>query len=715
MNRTGPFKANSIQRWLYLLLTFALLLPFSNAAYAANGESSGEIQPSPASAFTPEMNEALTKAERLLYEQQPFPEWAALGFSRNGTPLPAGFLERKADELLDNSGVYDQVTELAQSMISYGASGGNVNFIAGLDLYPLLMNHPGMEKEGIYGLASAYLAGSESYSNSLERTEWYPDLIYYSMLDRQLSDGSWGEPNSEQGSIKATAAALIALSDMPGNEAVQPALQWLKDRLQEFNNPQTSGTTEEMALAISALSSLQTDAGVLVDLLLSRELPDGGFAQKDNGSLDHEATLQAYLALTAYKLYLNGENKLFANWNHPASGSAVIQIEGPSGTIAIGRGQTGEALETAAAFLQQQSIPFTLKSESAGKYEFASIEGIENGKYGGSDGWRIAVKDKYGSWKFPTNFPAGLSLGDGDELLVYYGSENTDVIDTLDIEWVDQYTQTTHGTPNAYNPFILNVKRANRYLGYLTAAGVTVEINGTTYVSDAEGRIAVDGLAPGVYRMTFTGYRDNAAPLIAKRILQLRVSAPELSAFKDEEEISEWARSDMAFLLSEGYMKGISAKSNMLAPKQALTRAEFAVLLLRQMNESVYPKPENVYTDVPASKWYSDELAEAAALGIADRASGAFEPDRAITREEAAIMAAHAGQLKTYGTMDRMKFDDISGLTVESRLAVQAIFEHGIMEGSAGSFRPHETLVREQAATILTRLHTLLYRNTTMF
>lgn len=156
--------------------------------------------------------------------------------------------------------------------------------------------------------------------------------------------------------------------------------------------------------------------------------------------------------------------------------------------------------------------------------------------------------------------------------------------------------------------------------------------------------------------------------------------------------------------LSSGYIQGVSAGGNVLAPKQKLTRAEFLTLLLRLLH--VFPDGKTVtgFTDVPAGKWYSGTVTKAVELGIVSPASGKFEPDRGITREEAAVMVVQAAQLTTYGSPERMGLADVAGLTPASRQAIQAVNEYGVMTGSGGRFEPKQVLVREQAAAILVRL-----------
>ncbi|PRX70667.1 prenyltransferase/squalene oxidase-like repeat protein [Cohnella sp. SGD-V74] len=720
------FAIHNRGKWmLTLLIALSLVLQSAVSALAAEGGADGTTAESSLGppVFTKEMGQALEDAERLLYMQEPLSDWAAVGLALNGKEVPDSYLRAKADELLANRGKYDKVSELARSMAGYAAAGGSVNFIAGLDLYPILMNHRGMEAEGAPGLALAHLVGNRSVSGTLARTEWYSDRIYYKLLELQSEDGSWALPGdaSAEGSVAATSTALMALAPASDSEPASKALRWLRTQQSADGG---FGGASDTALAVIALSALGIDAAAWtlpdgsqpLQALLKRQLEGGGFSESEGASADMTATVQVYMALAVYKRFAGGESALNVIWKQPVVADSVkVSVEGPEGTIAEGRGQSGEALASAVAFLKKAGIPYKLKSDPEGGQMIGAISGVAEGRYGGQDSWKLAVRTKLGSWLFPENFPDGLRLSEGDELLVYYGSDNTAVLDTIGIEW-DFEGQTVLGSPiPAGKPVQLYVKKANRRLGYLIAPGVTVRLAGKTAVSDAEGKVSFGALKPGVYRIEVTGYRKTAVPTIARGDFTLRVFSPELSAYADEAQVSSWARDEMGFILAQGYMQGIDVKGKLLAPKQALTRAEYAALLLRLLGEEASPKTGKTFSDVPADAWYSGTLAKAAELGITDRTSGRFEPSRAITREEAAVMAAKAGRLSTYGSAERMAFSDIDGLSAASRHAIQAVFEHQVMTGSDGKFEPGRTLVREQAAAILARLHVVLYADSLIY
>ncbi|CQR55739.1 S-layer homology domain-containing protein [Paenibacillus riograndensis] len=693
------------------LVALCLLLVLLNGTVTAEPAAGKKTT----AVITAELQRALEGVQGILLSRQPFPDEAAPGFAKNGASLPKGYLEQTADKILAQRGKFAKVTDLTRTALAYSAAGGSINNIAGIDLYPFLMNHSGIDTEGAAAVAAAYVTSDNSYSESLERTNRYPDMLFYQLLKMQLADGSWPLAGQTQGDPSATAWVLTALAPQLGSEQtagpVQSALLWLKGKQQPDGG--FDGKTTTTAQVVVALSSLGIDAAdfaaeggtSVLDHLLSRKLPDGGFAQTAGGGADIQAAAQAYLALTSYKLLSKQAGLLYSGLHQADKGQAAIYIEGPGSTLAAGYVPSGDALKAATAFLQNKGLSYKLNTDSA-RPAFTAIEGIQNGRYNGKGEWRLAVFNG-SSWLNAHKSMGRLTLGDRDQLLVYY-ADHMELVDGIQSEWKLKNGQKMNGFPAANTPFDLYIKKADGELGGLPAWGVTVTLQGISKTADSAGKVSFTGMKPGVYPVEITKYRKDAAPGIVKRTVALHIAAPELDTFTDAKQVAVWARSDMAAALSNGYIQGVSASGNVLAPKQKLTRAEFLTLLLRLLREFPEDKAVSGFPDVKPGKWYSGTVAKAVELGIVSRSSGKFEPDRGITREEAAVMVAKAARLSTYGSAGRVKFGDTSTLPQDSRQAIQAVNEHEIMTGDGGSFHPKQVLVREQAAAILVRVQKLI-------
>ncbi|NMO96560.1 S-layer homology domain-containing protein [Paenibacillus lemnae] len=76
---------------------------------------------------------------------------------------------------------------------------------------------------------------------------------------------------------------------------------------------------------------------------------------------------------------------------------------------------------------------------------------------------------------------------------------------------------------------------------------------------------------------------------------------------------------------------------NRYAPAEHVTRADFAVLAMRVLGQDADKSAYN-FNDVAPEAYYADEVGQAAALGLIQGFDGSFRPKESITREEAAVL-----------------------------------------------------------------------------
>ena len=136
-------------------------------------------------------------------------------------------------------------------------------------------------------------------------------------------------------------------------------------------------------------------------------------------------------------------------------------------------------------------------------------------------------------------------------------------------------------------------------------------------------------------------------------------------------------------------------------PAKDVTRAEMAAMIARQME--LKESAANGYTDLAATHWASKAVLQLTAAGIlTGDVNGSFRPEHALTRAEMAIIAAKLKGLQvTKGQAPTFK--DAQGSWAASSIA--AVQKAGLMVGfEDGTFRPNETLTREEAVTVLNRL-----------
>lgn len=145
------------------------------------------------------------------------------------------------------------------------------------------------------------------------------------------------------------------------------------------------------------------------------------------------------------------------------------------------------------------------------------------------------------------------------------------------------------------------------------------------------------------------------------------------------------------------YMDGSS--DGLFHPEQFMTRAEVAQVLYGLLAEKAGGRV--TYSDVAGGMWYTEAVETLGAMGILDcEAGSAFRPDAAISRGEFALMLSHF----ISGTGDLAVFPDVPS-TSRFYEAVGAAAAQGLFGGYAdGAFHPDAALTRAQAAVVFNNL-----------
>ena len=177
-------------------------------------------------------------------------------------------------------------------------------------------------------------------------------------------------------------------------------------------------------------------------------------------------------------------------------------------------------------------------------------------------------------------------------------------------------------------------------------------------------------------------------------------TADSASVFYDIDK-DQWFFDEVKAAKDEGIIGG--REGNLFDPYANITRAEFLTILYRMAGS---PEAEPVeYSDVAADAYYADALGWAKAEGIAEGNKGAFEPNRSITRQEAAAMLyrySDAAASDGEGIASFPDSADVSAWAVES---MSWAVDNGIFGGrDDGTLDPLGNTTRAEAAAILTRL-----------
>lgn len=106
---------------------------------------------------------------------------------------------------------------------------------------------------------------------------------------------------------------------------------------------------------------------------------------------------------------------------------------------------------------------------------------------------------------------------------------------------------------------------------------------------------------------------------------------------------NHWAMDAINDMGSRMILTGVS--DNIFDPERSMTRAEFAAIIVRSLGLDKGLGSES-FSDVSPSVWYSGYIQTAVGYGIASGyGDGSFKPDNTITREQAMTMLARAAYL----------------------------------------------------------------------
>ncbi|WP_268966421.1 S-layer homology domain-containing protein [Paenibacillus cymbidii] len=179
--------------------------------------------------------------------------------------------------------------------------------------------------------------------------------------------------------------------------------------------------------------------------------------------------------------------------------------------------------------------------------------------------------------------------------------------------------------------------------------------------------------------------------------------------FADAE--GHWAQDIVNDMGSRMVVNGID--ETRFAPDQAVTRAEFASILVRGLGLRLEREAAS-FSDVGAAAWYADAVRTAYAHRLVGGfGDGSFRPNDEVTREQAMTMIA--GAMVLTGLKDRLAsadpdarlhpFADAGQLAAWARQGAADTVAVGIITGRAdGELAPQASVTKAEAAAMLQRL-----------
>jgi hypothetical protein len=169
---------------------------------------------------------------------------------------------------------------------------------------------------------------------------------------------------------------------------------------------------------------------------------------------------------------------------------------------------------------------------------------------------------------------------------------------------------------------------------------------------------------------------------------------------------SHWAKESIDYTVGRGLFSGTT--DTKFSPDMAMDRGMLVTVLGRLAGVDVSVYKTSSFCDVAEGRYYQPSVEWAYDKGIVNGiGNGKFAPERAVTREEIALILQNYAKATGYTlpiTRDAAVFADHSGIGGPYRDAVKAVQQAGIMVGGSGNkFNPMVSATRAEVAAILHR------------
>lgn len=167
-----------------------------------------------------------------------------------------------------------------------------------------------------------------------------------------------------------------------------------------------------------------------------------------------------------------------------------------------------------------------------------------------------------------------------------------------------------------------------------------------------------------------------------------------------------WAKTDIEFVTARGLLAGTSTTT--FSPNTSMTKGMFVTALGRMANIDTNSYKTGSFTDVKADAYYAPYVNWAASKGIVSGiGNDQFAPDRAVTREQMAVIMANYAKEMGYTvpkTHNAVTFADSAAIGSWSSEDVKAMQQAGIIMGKDGNcFDPTGTATRAEVSAVLHR------------
>ncbi|PKM71533.1 MAG: hypothetical protein CVU91_13345 [Firmicutes bacterium HGW-Firmicutes-16] len=165
----------------------------------------------------------------------------------------------------------------------------------------------------------------------------------------------------------------------------------------------------------------------------------------------------------------------------------------------------------------------------------------------------------------------------------------------------------------------------------------------------------------------------------------------------------KWYDASVTEMASREIISGIG--ENMFAGERAITRAEFAAIIVRALG--LPTTGTSAFADVASNAWYNGAVGTAFEYGVVSGVgNNKFNPDANITRQDAMVMMERAGKMAglNSGKTAILVFSDFNEAASYALSAVNYNTAEGLVKGSDGKLNPKANITRAETATVVLRL-----------
>lgn len=254
------------------------------------------------------------------------------------------------------------------------------------------------------------------------------------------------------------------------------------------------------------------------------------------------------------------------------------------------------------------------------------------------------------------------------------------------------------------------------YYGYAGTNDTGSEARtGTSYYPDGSPSLSDLTFVPragytGTTTLTYTGWDTQGNSYQGQ--VQITCRASSYSQYFTDMTNAAWAVSAVDYLYEAGVVQG--GGDGRFRPSEAITRADFVLMLYRAFDLGSMGGQGSGFQDVPANSYYAQAVRTTQALGIATGADdGGFHPTDPVTRQDAAVLLQRTMQrtgwsLGAGNTNLLSGYSDGWSVASYAQSAMAIMIEYGIVSGTGdGSLNPRGTTSRAEMAVMLSRAMTL--------